>query len=270
MQHNPSNPSAYLSDLLEKPNGVKIGIGVTTPSPELVQMLANAGFDYILIDMEHGPISIETAYRMVMATVGTPAEPWIRVTHNDQAQFKLALDAGAKNIVVPMITSVEEAKRAVSYAKYPPEGVRGWGPFRTQYQWQTNMLDYANRANAETGVLALIEHPDAVRELDGILDVAGLAGAIAAPFDLSVNMGFSDGPNHDEVKQAVGTIMRKIKAKGFDVISFAVTPDQATTALKFGATNLFLGFDVMYIHASLRLYMSNLNRLIKEEKTSIG
>ncbi len=78
MQNSPSNPSAYLSNPLQKPHGVKVGIGVTSPSPELVQMLAHAGFDYILIDMEHGPISIETAYRMVTAMIGTPAEPWIR------------------------------------------------------------------------------------------------------------------------------------------------------------------------------------------------
>jgi 2-keto-3-deoxy-L-rhamnonate aldolase RhmA len=261
MQHSPSNAAAYLSNPLYKPAGVKIGIGVTSPSPELVQMLANAGFDYILIDMEHGPISIETAYRMITATIGTRAEAWVRVSHNDQAQFKLALDAGAKNIVVPMITSKEEAERAVSYAKYPPLGVRGWGPFRTQYQWQTNMLEYAKRANAETGVIALIEHPDAVQNLDEILMVDGLSGAIAAPFDLSVNMGFNDGPNHEEVKQAISTIMTKIKSNGLELTAFAVTPAQAAEALKVGATNLFLGFDPMYIHASVRLFMSDLAQI---------
>ncbi|MGF6505859.1 HpcH/HpaI aldolase family protein [Paraburkholderia sp. 32] len=182
MRDSPSNATAYLNNSLDKPDGVRIGIGATSPSPELVQMGANAGFDYILIDTEHGPISIETAYRMITATIGTSAELWVRVSYNDPTQFKLALDPGAKNIVVPMITGSEEAKRAVSYAKYPPQGIRGWGPFRTQYQSQTDMLDYAKRANSETGVIALIEHPDAVRDLDAILAVEGLTGAIAAPF----------------------------------------------------------------------------------------
>src|SRR3984957_111598 len=113
MQNSPSNPTAYLDNLLKKPEGVKIGVGVTSPSPEFVQMLANSGFDYILIDMEHGPISIETAYRMITAMIGTPAQPWIRIAHNDATQFKLALDAGAKNIVVPMIKSREDAEKAV-------------------------------------------------------------------------------------------------------------------------------------------------------------
>lgn len=261
MLNSPANPSAYVGQRLDKPEGVRIGIGVTSPSPELVQMFAGAGFDFILIDMEHGPISIETAYRMVMATIGTAAEAWIRVSHNDPAQIKLALDAGARNIVVPMITSSEEARRAVSYAKYPPQGVRGWGPFRAQYQWQTNMIDYAKRANAETGVIALIEHPDAVRDIDAILEVERLAGAIPAPFDLAVNMGFNDGPGHEEVRQAIEYVMSRIKAKGMALTSFAVTPAQAVEAKRLGVDNLFLGFDPMYIQASLQLFLATVNQL---------
>lgn len=261
MQNSPANPSAYLRNRLRKPEGVRLGIGVTSPSPELVQMFAHAGFDFVLIDMEHGPISIETAYRMVTATIGTPAEAWIRVTHNDAAQIKMALDAGAKNVVVPMITCKEDAEAAVSYAKYPPRGIRGWGPFRTQYQWQTNMIDYAQRANAETGVLALIEHPGAVRDLDAILDIEGIAGAIPAPFDLAVNMGFSDGPNHEEVRDAIELVMKKIKAKGMRLTSFAITPEQAVQAMGMGVNDLFLGFDPMYIQASVQLFMANVAAL---------
>jgi 2-keto-3-deoxy-L-rhamnonate aldolase RhmA len=123
------------------------------------------------------------------------------------------------------------------------------------------MLDYAKRANAETGVIALIEHPDAVRDIDAILDVDGLAGAIPAPFDLSVNMGFSDGPNHDEVRKAIEFVIERIKAKGLEVTSFAVTPAQAVQALRLGVNNLFLGFDPMYIQASLQLFLSTVSEL---------
>lgn len=261
MRNSPANPSAYLGNGFQKPEGVKLGIGITCPSPELAQMFAHAGFDFILIDMEHGPISIETAYRMVTAMIGTPAQAWIRVTHNDAAHIKLALDAGAKNIVVPMITCKEDAERAVAYAKYPPKGIRGWGPFRTQYQWQTNMLDYAQRANEETGVLALIEHPGAVRDLDAILEIEGLAGAIPAPFDLAVNMGFIDGPGHTEVRTVIEAVMEKIKAKGMALTSFAVTPEQAVEAMRLGVNNLFLGFDSMYTQASLQLFTASMARL---------
>lgn len=241
-----------------KPSGVSLGIGLTTPSPELAQICAAAGFDVLLIDMEHGPISIETAYRMVTALIGTNCEAWIRVAHNDVALIKLALDTGARNIVVPMITTREEAERAVAAGKYPPQGIRGWGPFRTQYQWQTSMIDYAQRANQATSITALIEHPRAIANLDEILAVDGLGGAIAAPLDLAVNMGFNDGPGHPEVQDALAVASRKIAAKGFRLGSFAVTPEQGRQALARGVTLLFLGFDTMFIPAAVQAYVQQL------------
>jgi 2-keto-3-deoxy-L-rhamnonate aldolase RhmA len=101
-----------------KPNGVQLGVGLTCPSPELAQICAHAGFDIVMIDMEHGPISIETAYRMVTAISGAPAEAWIRVAHNDATLIKLALDTGAQEIVVPMVMTAAEAEQAVSASKY--------------------------------------------------------------------------------------------------------------------------------------------------------
>jgi len=243
---------------LRKPNGVSLGIGLTCPSPELAQICANSGFDVVLIDMEHGPISIETASRMVTATVGTRAEAWIRVTANDVALIKQALDTGARNVVVPMVTTKAEAERAVAAAKYPPRGVRGWGPFRAQYQWHTSMVDYARRADRETSVTALIEHPKAISNLDEILSVEGLGGAIPAPLDLAVNMGFTDGPSHPEVAQALDVAARKIAAKGFARVAFSVTPDQGRHALADGAALLFLGFDTMFLPMSVQNYVAQL------------
>jgi len=242
--------------LIHKPEGVKLGIGLTSPSPELAQICATSGFDLVLIDMEHGLISIESAYRMVCAIVGTGAEPWIRVSHNDTAQIKLALDTGATSIVVPMITTKAEAEAAVSASKYPPQGIRGWGPFRPQYHWKTTMLDYARRANSETQLVALIEHPRALENIDDILAVHGLGGAIAAPFDLAVNMGYTDGPNHPEVQEALAYASKKIAAKGFPLVSFAVTPEQGRSALLRGVTTLFLGFDTMFVPAAVQNYLT--------------
>jgi 2-keto-3-deoxy-L-rhamnonate aldolase RhmA len=242
-----------------KPNGVQLGVGLTCPSPELAQICAHAGFDHVMIDMEHGPISIETAYRMVTAISGSPAEAWIRVAHNDETLIKLALDTGVREIVVPMVTTAAEAERAVAAAKYPPVGVRGWGPFRTQYQWRTSMLDYAGRANTETRVSVLIEHPQAIENLDHILAVDGLDGAIPAPFDLAVNMGFSDGPGHPEVQEALAHAWQKVASKGFRLASFAVTPEQGQAALARGARLLFLGFDTMFMPTAINNYLRLLN-----------
>lgn len=253
------NPLAGSAIQPGKPQGVRLGIGLTCPSPELAQICAHSGFDVVLIDMEHGPISIESASRMVTATIGTTAEAWIRVAANDATLIKLALDTGARNIVVPMVTTRAEAEQAVAAAKYPPRGVRGWGPFRAQYQWQTNMINYAQRADHETQVTALIEHPRAIENLDEILSVEGLGGAITAPLDLAVNMGFSDGPGHPEVQQALAFASSKIAAKGFSRIAFAVTPEQGRSALARGATLLFLGFDTMFMPLSVQNYLARLS-----------
>lgn len=252
------NPLARSAGELRTPAGVKLGIGLTCPSPELAQICANSGFEMVLIDMEHGPISIESASRMVTATIGTSAEAWIRVAANDVTLIKQALDTGARNIVVPMVTTKAEAEQAVAAAKYPPRGVRGWGPFRAQYQWQTNMIDYAQRADRETRITALIEHPRALDNLDEILSIEGLGGAIAAPLDLAVNMGFKDGPGHPEVQEAIAAASNKIAAKGFARIAFAVTPEQGRRALASGATLLFLGFDTMFMPMSVQSYLARL------------
>jgi 2-keto-3-deoxy-L-rhamnonate aldolase RhmA len=240
------------------PDGVTFGIGLTCPSPELAQICAHAGFDVVMIDMEHGPISIENAHRMVASMVGTKAEAWLRVTHNDAAQIKRALDTGATNVVVPMVTTRAECEAAVAAAKYPPQGIRGWGPFRPQYVWKTTMFDYATRANSETRVTVLIEHPRALDNLDEILDVPGLGGALAVPFDLAVNMGFADGPGHPEVQEALAMASVRIAQSGFTPMSFAVTPDQGRLALAQGVKFLFLGFDTMFVPAALQGYVTQL------------
>jgi 2-keto-3-deoxy-L-rhamnonate aldolase RhmA len=254
---------------MRKPAEVRLGIGLTCPSPELAQICAHSGFAVVLIDMEHGPISIESASRMVTATIGTNAEAWIRVAANDATLIKLALDTGARNVIVPMVTTKAEAEQAVAAAKYPPRGVRGWGPFRAQYQWQTSMVDYAQRADRETRVTLLIEHPRAVENLDEILAVEGLGGAIAAPLDLAVNMGFDDGPDHPEVQEMLLSASDKIAAKGFARVAFTVTPEQGRRALARGASLLFLGFDTMFVPMSVQSYLARLTEAHQDSRSDL-
>lgn len=115
------------------------------------------------------------------------------------------------------------------------------------------MLDYARRANTETRLSVLIEHPQAIENIDHILAVDGLDGAI--PFDLAVNMGFSDGPGHPEVQEALAHASQKIASRGFRLSSFAVTPEQGQAALARGVRLLFLGFDTMFMPAAVNNYL---------------
>jgi 2-keto-3-deoxy-L-rhamnonate aldolase RhmA len=128
------------------------------------------------------------------------------------------------------------------------------------------MFDYSKRANAETHVRVLIEHPRAIENLDAILNVEGLGGAIAAPLDLAVNMGYLDGPGHPDVQEALATASRKIAAHGFPLMSFAITPDQGRRAIAAGVTILLLGFDVMFVPAAVQLYLQQLNHAIAADQ----
>jgi 2-keto-3-deoxy-L-rhamnonate aldolase RhmA len=185
------------------------------------------------------------------------------VTTNDVGLIKRVLDTGVRDVVVPMVTTREEAEQAVAAAKYPPQGIRGWGPFRAQYQWRTSMFEYSKRANDEVKVQVLIEHPRAIENLDAILAVDGLGGAIAAPFDLAVNMGYLDGPGHSDVQEALAAASAKIAARGFPLLRFAMTPEQGRQAIADGVTILMLGFDTMFVPAMIQLYLGQLSREIE-------
>ena len=122
------------------------------------------------------------------------------------------------------------------------------------------MFDYSKRANDEVRVRVLIEHPRAIENLDEILTSRASGGAIAAPFDLAVNMGHLDGPGHPDVQEALAEASAKIAAHGFPLLRFALTPEQAHQAIADGVTLLMLGFDTMFVPAMIQLYLGQLNR----------
>ena len=244
-----------------KAGKVQTFLGVTTPSPQLARMLALSGFDGIMIDMEHGPIDIQTCFNMITALKGTPAIPFVRVAWNDPVLVKLALDAGAEGIVFPMIRTREEAEKAVRSVKYPPLGDRGWGPFQTQFQWGVDMFEYTNIADERIAVAFLIEHPEALENLDEILSVPGIDVAAAVPFDLAVNMGYHDGPGHPDVQTALADANRKIAEKGILTLGFAMSPDQANQLIASGARLITVGgFDAILIPQAIKGLLGQLNR----------
>ena len=244
-----------------KAGKVQTVLGVTTPSPQLAQMLALSGYDAIMIDMEHGPIDIQTCFNMISALRGTNTTPFVRVAWNDPTMVKQALDAGAKGIVFPMICNREEAQKAVSSVKYPPLGERGWGPFQAQFQWGVDMFEYSNIADEHIAVIFLIEHPEALKNLDEILSVPGIDVAAAVPFDLAVNMGYRDGPGHPEVQKALADTNKNIADKGILTFGFALTPEQANQQIASGVRLIAMGgFDAILIPQAVKGLLGQLNR----------
>jgi 2-keto-3-deoxy-L-rhamnonate aldolase RhmA len=169
--------------------GAFVGLG----HPDVTEILSRAGFDWLLIDGEHGPLGLETMQTMLMAMNGSSCTPIIRVEWNDPVIIKRVLDIGAYGVLIPWVNSKEEAEAAVQACKYPPEGIRGWGPRRAE----RFDPDYRATANDEVLISVQIETQKAVDNLDEIASVEGIDALFIGPYDLSNNMGFGIPPQWD-------------------------------------------------------------------------
>jgi 2-keto-3-deoxy-L-rhamnonate aldolase RhmA len=170
--------------------GTFVGLG----HPDVTERLSRVGFDWLLLDSEHGPLSLETMQGMMQAMNGSTCTPIVRPQWNDFVVVKRVLDIGAQGVLIPWVNDRVEAEAAVRACRYPPEGVRGWGPRRA------NLFDpdYYATANREILVAVQIETRRALDNLDEILSVDGVDACYIGPYDLSSNLGFGIPPRWEE------------------------------------------------------------------------
>jgi 2-keto-3-deoxy-L-rhamnonate aldolase RhmA len=181
-------------------------------SAQVSEILAMQGFDWVIVDMEHGVMDIQTAGDCVAAIRASGATPFVRVQGNERTTIKRALDSGAMGVMVPMVNSAEEAHEAVLSCRYPPEGVRGLGPGRAS-DYGLAIADYLEAANREILVAVQVEHPAAVADIERIVAVPGLDSVFIGPMDLSVSMGhgLAGGP---EVEAAIAKVLEATRREG--------------------------------------------------------
>lgn len=192
---------------------VCLGTTISFTDPTVTDALCNV-LDFVWIDMEHNALSLESVQAHVMATKGTNTAALVRVAWNDPVLIKPVLDLGAAGVIVPMVRTAEEARRAVAACRYPPGGIRGFGPRRPSNYGRLGGPEFCQEANDTVLVNVQIEHIDAVRNIDEILAVAGLASIVIGPNDLSGSMGIMGQPHHPDVLQAVETVVRKARTAG--------------------------------------------------------
>ena len=166
--------------------------------PDVTEMLSRMGFDWLVIDAEHSPISFETIQFMLQAMNGTECAPIVRPPWNDMVAIKRILDIGAHGVLIPWINSREDAEYAVRACKYPPEGLRGFGPRRAGLFDR----DYLRTANEELLIIAQIETREAIQNLDEVLSVEGLDACYIGVFDLAISFGlkFPDFNDYDYLR----------------------------------------------------------------------
>ncbi len=166
--------------------GVVVNGWLTIPSSFSAEVMAQQGFDSIVVDMQHGAIDYQAALTMIQAISTTGVILMARVPWKDPALLMRILDAGAYGVICPMINNAQEADDLVRACKYPPRGFRSCGPVRAKYNWGSDYLDYAD---ATTIVMPQIETRSAVENLDEILSVPGIDAVYVGPSDLAMGLG---------------------------------------------------------------------------------
>ena len=191
------------------------GVFVNMGCPTIVEIVGLIGFDFILIDAEHGPMGVETCEHMVRAADNVNITPIIRVAMNIQQNILRYLDIGALGVQMPMLNTKADAESVVRAIKYRPEGRRGLAGMRAANWGLTGPLgDYVKEANRETLVITQVETMEAVENLEDILTVPGIDIIFIGPNDLSVAMGYPGQMNHPEVQKMIENLVKKIHAAG--------------------------------------------------------
>lgn len=221
-----------------------VGSWLTLPSASIAEIMAGAGFDWLVVDLEHSVIPIDVAGEMIRVIDLMGVSPLVRLTSNDANQVKRVMDAGAHGIVVPMVNSRADAEAAVAATRYAPTGTRGVGLARAQ-RYGAGFADYmAWQRGDGPVVIAQIEHIDGVNALADILAVDGIDGLIIGPYDLSASMGFPgefDRPAFGEAMTRIASIAEAAgKASGLHVVE----PDAEAFHRAHAAGHRFLAYSV--------------------------
>lgn len=205
-----------LERFLEKVNSGRTALGglVSFTDPAVTELAADAGFDFVFIDGEHGVMDRNTAMLHLMAVRGTGCASFYRVPANDHTEIKRVIDFGPAGIIVPMIMNADDARKAVDAMRYPLTGSRGCG-FRRCVAYGAKDIDtYWETAKKEPLVILQIEHIDAVKNLDSILEVPGIDAILVGPYDLSTSMGKSRQWFDPEVSAVYDEVALKVKTAG--------------------------------------------------------
>jgi 2-dehydro-3-deoxyglucarate aldolase len=226
-----------------------LGSWITFTDPSVAELQAKAGFDWLAVDMEHSPITLDIAQDLIRVIALHDVCPLVRVPDNDPIIIKRVLDAGAGGVIVPMVNSKSQSENAVSSVKYPPVGKRSVGISRAQ-GFGPDFEDYVGRANDETVVIVQIEHKDAVADVDAILSVEGVDAFIVGPYDLSGSMGIPGKLDEPKVQTALKKVADAGKKAGVAAGIHVVYPephrvkdrfDEGYSLIAYGVDFIFLG-----------------------------
>jgi 2-keto-3-deoxy-L-rhamnonate aldolase RhmA len=243
-----------------KEGKVVIGATVTAASPDVAASLAGMGFDFLWIEMEHSPLTLETVRSMILATRGLKAMPFTRVPVNEVWLAKRVLDAGSLGVVFPFTSTRELAEQAVKACKYPPLGVRGAGPALAASRWGMSGTDYTKFANENVMVIVIIEQKQAIDNIEAIAAVPGIDVLFIGANDLSYSLGKGGQTTDPLVEEAVNKVLAAGKKYNIPVGYPAGNPTEINKRIAQGFRFFQASSDLGLMAAGARDMLSKVQR----------
>ena len=225
----------------------QIGLFLGLADAYSAEVVATAGFDWLLIDGEHGPNDLRTIIAQLQALAPYPVRPVVHSVDHDVARIKQLLDGGVQTLMVPMVETAAEARALVRAMRYPPAGIRGVGTALSRAARWNGIDDYFSHADCEMCLIVQIESRAGLAGLDEILQVDGVDAVFIGPSDLAASMGHLGKPGHPEVKAAVEEAITTIAAAGKAAGVFSADPSLAAAYSRIGATFLLVGVDALLL-----------------------
>jgi 2-keto-3-deoxy-L-rhamnonate aldolase RhmA len=219
-----------------------VGALLSIPDASMATILGRSGFDFVVIDAEHGPFTLTSLRGCIEALEPAPAATVVRVAANDAVLIKQTLELGIDGVQVPSVATAEQAEAAVRAARFAPEGTRGIGLGRAS-GYGADIARYVNESNASTAVFVMIEDADGVANAARIAAVDGVDGIVVGPLDLSASLGVIGEPRHPAVLEAIDSVAESALAAGTNV-GTGCRPDEAGALVARGLRILTTFFDV--------------------------
>ena len=235
-----------------------LGTIISLPSLEVAEIMANAGFDWLFVDMEHSTLGFEMTQHILQA-VDSKTTCVVRVPSPHEAWFKKCLDMGAGGIMVPQVNSAEQAQSVVKACRYPPEGERSVGIARA-HGYGMAFGEYMEQANAELAVILQVEHVDSVSNIDTIVQVPGIDALFVGPYDLSASLGKTGKVDDPEVRDAISRVRENALAARVPLGIFGANPDSVKEHIESGYRLVAVGMDSLLLGQAADALISSFPR----------
>lgn len=236
-----------------------IGVTISLNNVEAAAQLAGAGFDFLWIEMEHAPVSIETLRNIVLATRGLPAVPFARVPVNALWTAKRVLDAGVLGVMFPFTSTPELARQAVAACRYPPLGRRGSGARQATFRWPASE-GYYDFADRNVMVVAIIEEASAVEQIDEIAAVPDIDVLFIGPSDLAFSLGLRGDMKHPRVQEAMNRVLASATRHGKIAGRLALAADDIRDAITQGYRFIQTASELDFMADGVRRLLAGIGR----------